>query len=402
MGNGLNFTQVADILAEIVSQATGEKVLAPLDLTQFVNVGTTALQLGYDPIYRAISQVLSRTIFSIRPYYRKFQGLESSVERWGNHVRKISYVDTRPEDNDTYNYPALWDNTQAPPSGNGKSVDQWIIKKMEFLQTNFYGANVFGDHLSIFRKPLEVAFQNAAEFGYFISGMLTNWTSQREQWIENLGRATLGNLIASVYAEGNAARVVHVLSNYKDATGITLTPQTALAPDNYVPFVEWVFSEIDRISNLMTERSLMYHTIINGKSITRHTPLSEQRLYMYSPFMTQVTNMALTNIYHPNFLNRIPVEKVNYWQSIESPSSLNMKPSYIGTTGELVTPAEAVNIENVMGILCDREAIGFALTDNSALATPINARAEYSNIWWHSTFKCWNDLTENAVIFVLD
>lgn len=402
LGNDLTFTQVAQIIAEIASQATGEKILAPLDLTNFVNVGQLALKNGYDPVFRAISQVLSWTIFSVRPYYRKFQGMETTAATWGNHVRKISYVDTKPEDNDTYKYPACWDDTQNPASGNGQSVDQWIIKKADFIQTNFYGANTFGDHLSIFRKPMEVAFQSPSEFSYWLNGLITNWTSQREQWIEGMARATLANLIASVAAEGTASRHVHLITAYNAQTGKSLDYQTVFAPENYVPFVQWVFSEIDRISGMMTERSELFQTQITGKTVNRHTPYANQRVFIYRPYLTQVSTMALSDIYHTNFLRMAVTEEVNFWQSILSPSAINMTPTYMGADGTLVTPDAPVALQNVFGVICDQEACGYAITDNSSLATPLNARAEYSNIWWKSVFKNYNDLTEKVVILTMD
>ena len=402
MGNDLTFTQVADIIAEIASQATGKKILSPIDLTNFVNVGQLALKAGYDPVFQAISQVLSYTVFSVRPYYRKFRGMENSETAWGNHVRKISYIDGNPEDNDTYNYPATWDDRKTPPNGNGQSVDQWCIKKADFIQTNFYGANVFGDHISIFRKPMEVAFQSPSEFSYWLSGMLTNWTSQREQWIEGMARATLANLIASVAAEGTASRHVHLITQYNALTGLTLDQQTVFQPDNYVPFVQWVFSEIDRICGMMTERTEMFQTQITGKTVNRHTPYADQRVYLYRPYLTQVSSMALSNTFHNNFLNMTVTEEVNFWQSVTNPSAINITPTYMGADGTLVTPDAPVTLNNVFGIICDKEAAGFAITDNSSLATPINARAEYSNIWWHSVFKNYNDITEKAIILTLD
>ena len=88
--NELSFTQLATVLAEITQQATGQAVAAPVDTASFVSVANTALLTGYDNIMNAVSQVLSRTIFSVRPYQRTFKGLEVSPARYGNHIRKLS------------------------------------------------------------------------------------------------------------------------------------------------------------------------------------------------------------------------------------------------------------------------------------------------------------------------
>ena len=72
--NVANFNS-ASVLNEIVNQATVKNTVSAIATSDFTSVATTALGLGIDPLLNAISQVLSRTIFSIRPYSRKFKGL---------------------------------------------------------------------------------------------------------------------------------------------------------------------------------------------------------------------------------------------------------------------------------------------------------------------------------------
>ena len=93
MANDLSFNQLSTVLTEITNQATGVSNIAPLDTSSFVTVAQTALETGYDPLTTAISQVLSKTIFSVRPYTRKFKGLNVSNQRYGNHVRKLLTID---------------------------------------------------------------------------------------------------------------------------------------------------------------------------------------------------------------------------------------------------------------------------------------------------------------------
>ena len=82
--NDLTFTQAATVLNSIVKQATGQTAQLPTNTAEFVSVAQTALKAGYDPVLNAISQVLSRTIFSIRPYNRKFAGLQVDNQKFGN------------------------------------------------------------------------------------------------------------------------------------------------------------------------------------------------------------------------------------------------------------------------------------------------------------------------------
>ena len=71
--NSLSFNQIATILNSIVTQATGQAQITPVNGADFVTVAQTGLLAGYDNLMGAISQVLSRTLIANRPHYRKFQ-----------------------------------------------------------------------------------------------------------------------------------------------------------------------------------------------------------------------------------------------------------------------------------------------------------------------------------------
>ena len=70
--NTMTFQQISTVLNSIVQQATGQAAITPTTPGEFVSVANTALALGNDAVMNAISNVLSRTIFSIRPYSAKF------------------------------------------------------------------------------------------------------------------------------------------------------------------------------------------------------------------------------------------------------------------------------------------------------------------------------------------
>ncbi len=74
--NTMDFMQASTLLNALRKQATGQTALAPADETEFISVATTLLQMGVDPIMSAISQLVGRTIFSIRPYTAKLSGIE--------------------------------------------------------------------------------------------------------------------------------------------------------------------------------------------------------------------------------------------------------------------------------------------------------------------------------------
>ena len=389
--NDLTFNQLSTVLNSIVQQATGQKVQQVTNTAEFVSVAQTALKTGYDPVLQAISQVLSRTIFSIRPYTRKFGGLMVSNQQFGNIVRKLNIADKD------------WENDSRFELTDGSGVDMYKVNKPTILQTNFYGANVFEKSLTIFKDQLDCAFSSPDEFGRFVSMTMTNASDMIEQAHENLARATLANFIGGKIS-GDAASVIHLLTEYNTITGLAtpLTAETVYQPANFKPFMQWVYSRVASISSLMTERTQKFHINVTGKEISRHTPVNKQKVYLYAPARYQTETMVLADVYHDNFLRMADNEIVNFWQSIDKPDEINVQPVYLQTDGTLKTDGSPVNKKGIFGVMFDEEAVGYTVVNQWSAPTPFNVKGGYSNIFWHFTDRYWNDFTENGIVLLLD
>lgn len=390
--NDLSFNQVATLLNAITSQATGQTELTPTNTNEFVSLATTALKTGYDPLSTAISQVLSWTIFSERPYSAKFKGLKVSNQQYGNITRKLNIADKPAQEDARFN---LVDGAAVAPS-------MFTVNKPEILQTNFYGANVFSRSYTIYKDQLDCAFRSPDEFQRFISMVVRNTQDLIEQDRENLARATLANFMAGINAENNADRVVHLLTEYNAATGKALTSVTVYEPENFPAFMAWVYARIGEISELMTERSQKFQTKVNNKNINRHTPAAFQRLYLSTAKMLQYDSMVLANTFHDNYLKYADFERVNFWQSIDDRQTINVKASYLGADGLIKTQESAAKVENIFGIIFDDEALGFTEVNEWSQPSPFEASGGYTTFWYHFTLRFWNDYTEKAVLLLLD
>lgn len=389
--NELNFNQVSTLLTSIVKQATGQSVLTPTNTSDFVSVATTALKNGVDPVMSAITQMVARTIFSIRPYSEKFKGLRVSSERWGNIVRKLNIADG-----------AYIDDTSFALPEDGQSVDMYKLRRPNILQTNFYGANVFSIERSYFREQLECAFTSPEELSSFYSMVTGNIMDMIETAHENLKRATLSNLIGGIVSGGGNEQNVHLLTEYNAKTGGKYTAVTIMAPDVYPDFMKFVYARIATVSALLTERLQLHHINVTGKAITRHTPYENQRLYMYAPAMYESTARAIADTYHDTFLRYADHETVNFWQAVDTPDTINVTPSYLQADGTITTPSDAVSVPKVFALLCDEESCGMTVCNEWSATSPLNISGGYYNVAWHFTDRFWNDFTENAVVFTMD
>lgn len=383
-----NFSS-AGTLNKIIQQATGNIDTSLITDLNFMSVATVALGIAPDVLLNAISQVISRTIFSIRPYNRKFAGLFVDNMKWGNHVRKINIGDKDWEANVSYDLT------------DGQSIDADIVSKPDILQTNFYGQCVYSKHYTIFRDQLNIALQNEDEFQRFYTMLVQNTMDMIEQCHENTARATICNLIGGKI-KGDTTNVIHLVTEYNDVTGLELDSATVKKPENFVQFYKWAFSRIKTISGLMTERSLQYHINITDHNIMRHTPVQNQRLYLYTPEMNNVESSVFSSVFNEQYLKMMDYEGVNFWQSIKTPMGINVKAAYINNAGAVQEDSVGTATSNIFGVLMDEEAAGVTTYGARTATTPYNARGEYTNVWWHFNDRYWNDFTENAVVFLLD
>lgn len=405
--NTLTFEQCSTILNSLVQQATGRASVISTE-ADFISVAQTALSLGNDVIMNTLSSVLARTIFAIRPYSASMRGLEKSLPQWGAYMRKFNIVASDWQDDDAYKYPVTYDATETSnPLGNGLSVDPWIIKKREFVQTNFLGQSVFEDHYTIFEDQLETAFRNSEEFGQFISMITTDMSNKIELAKENLSRGLVSNFIGGLIAENNGSRIVHLLTEYNAVTGMTgtagaYTAATIMLPENFAPFMKWVYARIAGIASLFREMSVRYQTTINSKPVPRHTPYNRQKMYMLGQDRYQIDARVLADTFHDNYLKYADVETINFWQGIETPDKIIVKPTYTNTSGVVTVPGSAITQTGIFALLFDEDAMGWAMVHERVLPTPVNPRGLYRNMWYHMRLRCFSDNTEKGVVFLLN
>ncbi len=400
--NTLTFQQSSTVLNSLVQQATGRSAVISTE-ADFISVAQTALTLGKDVIFNALSNVLAKTIFAIRPYSASMKGLEKSLPQWGSYMRKFNIVASDWKDDDAYKYPVTYDATQSNnPTGNGGSVDPWIIRKRDFVQTNFLGQSVFADSYTVFEDQLETAFQNSAEFSQFLSMITTDMSNKIELVKENVSRALVSNFIGGLIAENNTARVVHLLTEYNTATGGSYTATTIMTPANFAPFMKWVYARIASVASLFREMSTQYQTTLTGKPIPRHTPYNKQKMYMLGQDRFAMDARVLADTFHDNYLKYADVETVNFWQGIQTPDKIIVKPTYTNASGVVTTPSNAVTQTGIFAILFDEDAMGWATIHQNVIPTAVNGRGEYRNMWYHMRLRCFSDNTEKGVVFLLD
>lgn len=389
----MSFQDSAAVLNSLVQQATGQAQQAPVDLSQYISVGQKLLRTGYDPLNIGLSQMVSRTIFDYRPYDGALGSLDRDSNEWGAITRKVSAINQPVEASGVY---ALTDNTHDP--------DMFDVRKPKLYQTNFYGFDIWADHVSVTRQQLKNAVQNPGDMGRLIDLILGTKANEMEMSRVAFRRATIANMIGAINAMNNTNQIRHLLTEYNTASGQSLTKAQLLQGENYPNFIRWAYSQIAKVSDMLTEATGAYHLNPTEGTILRHTPKDMQRLYIYSGALHEVDAQVLSVTFNADRVgNKLPAvtERLNFFQSLDAPDSVNVTPAYIGADGNVVA-AQAQEVKDIFALLADRDAMGVNFYDQSVDVSPYEAAGKYYNYWYHDAHRYYNDVTENAVLFLLD
>lgn len=387
--NNLSVEQAYTLVAELHEQATGQKAIAPVDLTSFISVAQATLAAGYEPVLNAISQVINKTLIAVRPYSRKFAGMEYTAEKWGGITRKISFADRDPVSNPTFELV------------DGGSVDPFEVRKPEVLETRFVGSVIYQGHYTIFRNQLDLAFSSPEELARFMSGLMTHFSNEREQWLEELSRSAIVNFIGAKAEVNSGADMIHLLTEYNTLTGLSLTATSVRQPANWPAFIRWVYARIDQLSKKMAERSVLFQAPVTGKTIVRHTPVEDQKVYILDEFLSSIKAEVLSTTYNDSYLQLADTEAVGYWQNINSPGDIDVTPVYMDANGEPADGQEQ-DLSGVIGVMFDRDAIGYNIYQDTLDASPFNPKGQYYNLFANVRVRYQNDLTEKGLVLCLD
>lgn len=398
------------ISAEITGQ---EPTLQAVDTSTFISVGESVLAHGVENTLNALSMVLGRTFMAVRPYEAKlniFNVINSGL--YSNRMRKISYYSKWAEPSGAFNTDLYTNHANGYDNGSnsGNSLPtMWEQNQPIPLELNFGGRSVWDDSITIYEDQLQVAFRGEDEFARFMSGIMTEKGNDIETQKEAYNRATLLNYLAGIYDLNsvNGGAAIDLALGFNTTFGTAYT-RTQLLTTYYKEFLEYVISEIKKISNFMTNRSAKWHWPVDRTigsdtyKILRHTPKSKQRLIMYRPFWIDAEARVLPEIFHDQRLEAPQYEGVDFWQNEANGPSIDVTPAVPNTSNPATQTAGAqVQLDYVLGVLYDEDAIMIDYQLDAAYSTPIEARKRYRNLWWHFAKNSINDFTENGVLLYI-
>lgn len=408
------------LMTQLVRQATGQASYAVVDASNFVSAGETVLATGMENVFNSINIVLGRLVVAVRPYKGKFltvQAADSGV--YSNRYRKVSFYSKDPIPSGWFNtdlYTNLADGYTAGDNGGASTKSQWEQHQAMPIEMNFAGSTTWQDCITNYENQVKMAFTSVDEWNRFVTGYLTEHANDIEQQKEEFNRLTVLSKMASIYDYAiNESVVTEAAVNLTAAYNAyyNLSPAVSSADllSTYLKeFLEFTTATIKEYSDRLTDRSARFHNPMTktvggvNYSILRHTPKADQRLILYGPLFRKAEALVMPEIFGPQYLEMGQnYEMVNYWQFNDGSNDMGINfqtAIYDGVTGQQKQGA-AVQLDYVVGILFDRDAL---LTDfqlETANTTSLEARKGYRNTWLTISKNSINDPCENAILFYM-
>ena len=421
MARRLNVTDCYAIINAMTAEMFGANAtIQAIDESTFASVGETVLQSGIENVINTLSLVASRDLVAVRPYKAKFRlinALDSGM--FSNRIRKISYyaknaVPTGASNTQLYpeNLGMGFDNGvhQGGSPAVDKSVESmWLQSTPVTYQAWFGGAIEWQYPYTLYENALKAAFRSGQEWADFLNGFLVSCANDIETEKEAFSRLVVLNAIAGTADMTSVmpGSFVNLTAAFNTKYGTSYTTAQLLST-YFSEFLAFFVATVKTVSDMMENRSTLYHwspsKTVGGVSyvLPRQTKKADQRMMMISKFWNDAEALVLPSVFNDQYLKLDQFEKIDYWQNINDPTAISVTPAIPDTSDPSAqTSGSAVTLDNVLGILYDRDALMVDFHLEDVTSTPVEARKHYRTIWNTINKNPLWDPTENMVVFYM-
>lgn len=369
-------TQIYELVNAVAQQSLGREDVSVVDTASLVTTGNLILNsdASTESFIKTLVARIGKTIISYRKYSNQLAPLVMDDMEWGAVVQKI-----------TVEMPEVTED-QTFEIEDGQSVDMYEVKKPKANQKLFYKNTPYSCFITIQKIQLKEAFLGASQMGSFVSAIFGQVKNALELATENLSRLTMNNFMALTAP----AQQVNLVSMYNALNlGNTVTAASAFYDEK---FLRYAIGQMNLYSRKMKTLSTLY----NGDGKARFTPDDKQLFGIINDFQTAMETQVQYAAFHESLVSKKASIEVPFWQGHSDPMKIAVEVED-GLGGK-----KAVELDNIIGFIFDRDALGTYRREEEVLTTPMNARGRYTNTFWHDRQMWFNDLSENGIIFTLN
>ena len=383
----------------------------------FVAVGELLNQMPTENVYNALSIPLLRTLIAARTYddeFMIFNAADSGV--YSSRMRKISYLSRGAKPAGSWNTQLFTNLAAGFTAGQNESggtpqstKSQWEQCPVIPKELHFGGQSVWDHGITWYKDAAKNAFTDEATFLRFWEGALVENANDIKSEKNAFRRIALLNFLAGMYDMKNVGcKVVNLTYEFNQKFGTSYT-SAQLRTTYLKEFLAFFVSTFKTYSKNLKFRSMNYHIdmteTINGETyhLLRHTPYNRQRVILYEPLFIESEAMVLPEIFRPEYLDlETQYYGVQWWQNENNPSAIDVTPSIPDFgTGYQIT-GNRVQLDYVVGLIFDEDAIMTDFQLDDVNTTPLEARKRFRNTWYAMSRNLINDFTEKAIMFTME
>lgn len=383
----MDTTQIYSLVNDIMAQGEGANGLTATDTQGLISLGNLVLSSSQhtESFLNALALRIGRTIIRYRKYRNKLADMVINDFEYGGIVQKIRIAMPDAESDPS------WDLTDE------QSIDQYTINKPEVKQKLFYTRSPYMFSVTIQRAHLEEAFQSAEQMGGFISAIFGEVQNAIDYSLERLGRTCIGNMIAESYTPAEEEdedatpkqNVVNLGTLYREVNAAA--PATPLGLMNDPDFLRFAISTINTRIDMMQEMSVL--NMPDGSALPTFTPKDRMHIYILSGFKRRLETVVQYAAFNEMLVDVASAETLTYLQNANQPQSIEVTRASDG---------ETIAVDNIIGVVYDRDALGIYKREESVDTSPYNAKGRYYNQFYHERQIWFNDLSENFIVFTLN
>lgn len=380
--------QIYNILNDVTGEMLGDTVVVNEDLSNIVDIGQAFEDaVGYDNYVRTLIDHIGRVVFVDRIYTGRAPSILMDGWEYGSVMEKISARLPEAEENE------MWQLQ------DGQSYNQDIFKKSDVIAKFFNDRITYDVQLSIAMEQVKSSFDNVTQLNAFYSMLYNSVNNSMTVKTDALIMRTINNMIGeTIYNEYNGGTITGV-SGIRAVNLLTLYNQslpegdTALTADEFLRTPDAIRFSVFMFTEYMDRLKVMSNLFnIGGES--RFTPADRLHVVMLSTFKNRANIYLQSDTFHDEYTALPNADSVTYWQGsgidydFSESSKINIKTS----------SGHNVSVTGVIGCMFDRDALGVANIDRK-VTSHYNAKADFTNNFYHFTSGYFNDLNENFVVF---
>lgn len=392
----LNNNAVYSIINAARAQALGggsDEAIASLDLKDIVDAGGDETVIGSREAFtKALINVLVKNWFTDTSYRSSYSDpfFEDSA-RFGAITQMISVE-----------VPAVKASSQWTSITSGTTTVGTYTVYLPVVDTQYYGkSDSWEIPIAITGNQWNTAFKNEDELRGFVSYVLMMVDNALVVHLENMSNMNRNNFIIEKYKAATAVspedgvHVVDLLGGFVAAHGDT-TKDFSVA--DFLDSQEALIYAAEQIA-LYSDYIGRMSTMFNIGNKARFTPDDRKVLQVLSAFEKRMQFHALSDVYHDELAALPGHQSVAYWQGFGNGGTWSEVSKIIGKPTSYEN-GNATTVSNVVAFLADKWSVMHTIIEHR-VAAKVFEPEDIVQYYYQFTDRYLNDLTQNAIVFVL-